>query len=251
MNDTEASTETQSRRFAKRVLDSIRAAGRTTDADVAAVGGPSDSYMTTLRKAAAGEVLLPEPRGHTQKRIEQAAGWMPGSVLKVWNGDEPTVAARMPRDLQPGDTWREAVATSAGPSDQELMQTLWALLDERGAIDMFVSNALMAVERRLGEVRAERNRLAHGAPTQNTTVTPLRPSGKIVTLTESEMEAVLQRALLELGYAREGAEEETREAEDLDAMPDATLAARRGLSEGRALRAAQDAAGEDNQDPDA
>lgn len=48
-------------------------------------------------------------------------------------------------------------------SDQELLDNLTLLLEQRGAVDFFVSDALLAIEQRMAELRMERNRLAHGA----------------------------------------------------------------------------------------
>lgn len=87
---SEPESAEQSRQFARAVLAAIKAAGRATDAEVAEARGPSDSYMTQLRNAAYEGAWVPKPRSHTQKRIEAAANWEPGSALKVWEGGEPT-----------------------------------------------------------------------------------------------------------------------------------------------------------------
>ena len=224
----------KSKRFAEAVLDAFRAAGRLTDAEVVAAGGPSDSYMTSLRKAAQGDLLLAQPRGHTQRRIERAAGWGPGSTLKVWEGGEPTLASATP----PPVMWGGGDMVPA-VSDQELIQRLWKLLDERGAVDMFVSEALQAVERRLGEVRAERNRLAHTAAPASVEHLPVS-QGEVFTVTQGELEAITDRAVrmvvAQLGHVL---------ATDDETEP---LAARRGRSAGQVLRRAQDEAGEESQD---
>lgn len=238
MNDTEAPVGAQqSRRFAKRVLDSIRAAGRHTDADVAAVGGPSDSYMTTLRKAAAGEALLPEPRGHTQKRIEQAAGWAPGSALKVWAGGDPVP---QPRGTDP--SWGGATVATRPASDQELVERLTRLLDERGAVDMFVSDALLAVEQRLAELRMERNRLAHGVPPSVVTPAP-EPIENEAIKSGDDIEDIARAVLLRIAAQLDAGEAVT--------AADFAEAARTGASQGQHLRRVQDEAGEESQDPDA
>lgn len=234
MNETEAPAGAQqSRRFAKRVLDSIRAAGRHTDADVAAVGGPSDSYMTTLRKAAAGEALLPEPRGHTQKRIEQAASWAPGSALKVWAGGDP-----VPQSRTTDPSWGGATVTTRPASDQELVERLTRLLDERGAVDMFVSDALLAVEQRLAELRMERNRLAHGVPPSVVAPAP-EPAVKAGDDIEDIARAVLLRIAAQL------------DAGEVVTAADFAEAARTGVSHGQQLRRVQDEVGEESQDPGA
>lgn len=194
MNSNQGTVKRPSQVFAMKVLDAFRAAGRLTDTDVAAAGGPSDSYMTSLRKAAAGSVVLPEPRGNTQKAIETAARWAPGSTLKVWNGDDPTPVSQVSLE-------KVSVVGSGSVgkyvSDQELIDRLTGLLDERNAVDMFVSDALLAVEQRLAELRMERNRLAHGI---GTTRDP-RPQPAPVDDAELDtiVSAVLARIATQLG----------------------------------------------------
>lgn len=73
-------------RFAQIVLAAFRAAGRYTDEQVRAAGGPSSTTMTGFRKAAAGEQPLRKVRGDTFDAIEAAAGWLPGSARRVYEG---------------------------------------------------------------------------------------------------------------------------------------------------------------------
>ncbi len=187
MNSNQGAVKRPSQVFAMKVLDAFRAAGRLTDTEVAAAGGPSDSYMTSLRKAAQGDLLLPEPRGNTQKAIESAARWAPGSTLKVWQGEEPTPASTV--------NLEKATIVGGGSvgkvvSDQELVQRLWNLLDERNVVDMFVLDALQAVEARLNELRMERNRLAHGIGTTRDP-RPVNRRVEIGTYTEDDLRDVV------------------------------------------------------------
>lgn len=96
------------RKFADAVLAAFQAAGLHTDAAVQSAGGPSSTYMTYLRKAAAGEDALKEPRGDTQRRVEAAAGWPSGSARVAWrtgaapsipNPTEPAWAGEVPEGL--------------------------------------------------------------------------------------------------------------------------------------------------------
>lgn len=75
---------TDEQHFATQVLAGFRDAGRHTDAEVVAAGGPSTSFLTNLRKVAAGEGTMPAPRGDTLRRIDRATDWKPGSARELW-----------------------------------------------------------------------------------------------------------------------------------------------------------------------
>lgn len=98
--------------FARVVLEAFKAAGVTTDTEVAQAKGPSTSTMTKLRKAAKGKSNLPRPRRPTLEAIERAAGWAPGSAARVWEGGEPEPAPPppLPAGVKPlGDPTDELV----------------------------------------------------------------------------------------------------------------------------------------------
>lgn len=80
-----------SQRFATLVIAAFDDRTLTTDELVKQAGGPSNTYMTNLRKAAKGEVEMKEPRSDTYGRIERAANWKKGTARLVWRGDEPDV----------------------------------------------------------------------------------------------------------------------------------------------------------------
>lgn len=82
------SSESPAQRFARLVIDGLREAGRATDVEVGAAGGPSTTFMTKLRKVAAGEDDMPRPRNDTMRRIEVAAEWPPGVAARVWEGGD-------------------------------------------------------------------------------------------------------------------------------------------------------------------
>lgn len=83
----------KSQRFAEVVLAAFATEGHTTDELVHDAGGPSSTYMTGLRKTAAGAEMK-EPRSDTYRRIERAAGWKRGSGRRVWLGGEPETLNR-------------------------------------------------------------------------------------------------------------------------------------------------------------
>lgn len=93
-------------RFAHLVLSAFEAAGRTTDAQVGAAGGPSTSTMTKLRAARGGGPLA-EPRSTTWTAIERAANWPPGAARAVWAGGDPPETPDLPASVRqigdPGD----------------------------------------------------------------------------------------------------------------------------------------------------
>lgn len=93
-----AEQEDPGRRFAQAALAAFAAAGRTGDREVYAAEGPSSSHMTLLRKAAAGEGVMPRPRRNTFEAIENAANWPRGTARAVWEGEAPP---ELP-DLPPG-----------------------------------------------------------------------------------------------------------------------------------------------------
>lgn len=84
-------------RFARTVLAAFTAAGNRTEAQIAKADGPSSSTMTKLRKVAAGESEMAEPREPTWTKIENAARWRPGSARAVWDGGKP-VSRGVPSD---------------------------------------------------------------------------------------------------------------------------------------------------------
>ncbi len=83
---------TTAQAFAERVLAAFEQAGRSTDAQVAAAGGPSNTTMTKFRSVARGESDMAEPREPTWTKIDLAASWAPGSSRRVWRGQEPVAA---------------------------------------------------------------------------------------------------------------------------------------------------------------
>jgi len=89
---------TDPRRFANRVLEAFLMEGNRTEAQILRAGGPSTSTMTKLRKVAAGDATMSEPREPTWTKIEKAAGWAPGSARRVWDGGEPRESRADPDD---------------------------------------------------------------------------------------------------------------------------------------------------------
>lgn len=77
-------------RFATRVLEAFVAAGNHTDTEVKDAGGPSSTFMTSLRRAARGDSELASVRTDTLRRIDAAAHWVEGSARSLWLWqDEP------------------------------------------------------------------------------------------------------------------------------------------------------------------
>lgn len=72
------------KRFAAAVIEGFQVAGLYTDAEIYSAGGPSTTTMTKLRKVAAGEEAMSEPRTPTYAKIERAAGWTHGSARGIW-----------------------------------------------------------------------------------------------------------------------------------------------------------------------
>lgn len=70
--------------FAAKVLAAFEEAGHYTDKEVGEAGGPSTTFMTALRKAAAGELVIPEPRSDTFRKIDRAAEWNAGGARGLW-----------------------------------------------------------------------------------------------------------------------------------------------------------------------
>lgn len=70
--------------FAAAALQAFDDRGLSTDDQVRRAGGPSNTTMTALRKAARGELGMKEPRSDMLRRIEEAAGWRPGDARKLW-----------------------------------------------------------------------------------------------------------------------------------------------------------------------
>lgn len=83
-------------RFARIVLDAFKAAGLHTDERVKAAGGPSSTWMTGLRKAAAGVEKLRPVRNDTYDAIERAAGWPADTARRVYAGGEPPRGTAIP-----------------------------------------------------------------------------------------------------------------------------------------------------------
>lgn len=83
------SSESPEQRFARLVIEAFESQALTTDELVKQAGGPSNTYMTGLRKAAEGKSGFKEPRSDTYGRIERAANWKRGTARKVWRGGEP------------------------------------------------------------------------------------------------------------------------------------------------------------------
>jgi len=74
----------QGEQFRDVVLRRAKEVARTTDALLAAAGGPSTTTMTTLRR---GDF---RPRNDSMVKFDQALRWEPGSAWRVWNGGRPT-----------------------------------------------------------------------------------------------------------------------------------------------------------------
>lgn len=90
--------------YASRVLAAFTQAGHYTDQEIVAAGGPSTTTLTKIRKVAAGGAAMPEPRGDVHRKIDTAAGWVPGSSRRLWHrGEEPS---RLRAD------WREIIMSS-------------------------------------------------------------------------------------------------------------------------------------------
>lgn len=83
------SSESTEQRFARLVIAAFESQALTTDELVKQAGGPSNTYMTGLRKAAEGKGPLTEPRSDTYRRIERAANWRKDSARLVWRGAKP------------------------------------------------------------------------------------------------------------------------------------------------------------------
>ena len=81
-------------RFAQVVLSAFEERGLATVEEIERAGGPSSTTLTTYRAAAVGEKLdeVRKPRRDTQRKIEKAAEWLPGSTLRVWAGGDPELA---------------------------------------------------------------------------------------------------------------------------------------------------------------
>lgn len=76
------------KQFASIVLEAFVANGKVSDNLIYEAGGPSDTYMTSLRKVAAGEADMRPLRSDTARRIDAAAGWKPGSTIELWHTGE-------------------------------------------------------------------------------------------------------------------------------------------------------------------
>lgn len=75
--------------FARTVLAAFKENGLHTDDAVKEAGGPSDTYMGTLRRAVDGEPMR-SIRSDTAGRIDAAAGWTPGSAMQFfYEGELP------------------------------------------------------------------------------------------------------------------------------------------------------------------
>lgn len=173
--------------FARFVLDAFAHKGRHTDADIKAAGGPSDTYMTGLRKTALkGEPLRPL-RSDTARRIDAAAGWAEGSAMHLWHfgvlppraetrpaapddGEVTSVATRIRRDPDSG----EVVATMTsvaeiGDGESRLEVRFWpgrgrsiTTFDLTGALSGVHRKAMRATHIERGEAHVD------GAPATNT-----------------------------------------------------------------------------------
>lgn len=88
-----------SKRFASLVIAAFEERALTTDELVKQAGGPSNTYMTNLRKAAEGKVEMTEPRSDTYRRIEVAANWRRGTARLVWRGEDPVTNPESRFDL--------------------------------------------------------------------------------------------------------------------------------------------------------
>lgn len=86
-----AAMSSNSQRFASLVIAAFDDRALTTDELVKQAGGPSNTYMTSLRKAADGKADMTEPRSDTYRRIEVAGNWKKGTARLVWRGADPVV----------------------------------------------------------------------------------------------------------------------------------------------------------------
>lgn len=97
------SSESPAQRFARLVIAAFESQALTTDELVKRAGGPSNTYMTGLRKAAEGLADMKEPRSDTYRRIERAANWQRDTARLVWRGDDP----RPQPEFQPVAPWHK------------------------------------------------------------------------------------------------------------------------------------------------
>lgn len=83
-------------KFADIVLSAFVTNQKTSDKLIGEAGGPSDTWMTYLRKVAEGEVPMRPLRSDSARRIDSAAGWRSGSALELWHTGElpPNHASR-------------------------------------------------------------------------------------------------------------------------------------------------------------
>lgn len=125
-----SSEQDRSQTFARRVIQGFLDAGLLTDWEIGQAGGPSDSYMTALRRAAAGDDAMPEPRRPTQRRIEDAAGWERGSAQRVWDGGEPK--PRIAPELAPKQSARiRGIIETADELDEGTRARILEILDDQ------------------------------------------------------------------------------------------------------------------------
>lgn len=91
------------RDFAKHVLDAFAAAGNHTDREVSDAGGPSSTFMTLLRKVAAGKSTFPALRSDTLRRIDAAANWRYNASRDFWMSGEVPTEDSLGRPLSEGN----------------------------------------------------------------------------------------------------------------------------------------------------
>lgn len=103
------STDDHAQEFAAAALQAFDDRGLTTDEQVRSAGGPSNTTMTALRKAARGDAQMREPRSDMLRRIEEAAGWHPGEGRRLWRTGE------YPESRNTPPAW--AVSRSRDPLD--------------------------------------------------------------------------------------------------------------------------------------
>lgn len=148
-----AAMSSNAQRFAVAVLDGFKAAGHYTDDEIGEAGGPSTTTLTKLRKVAADGGDMPPPRGDTLRKIDRAAGWMPGSARALWQ------TGADPKPNTSSERMREILGQPPLTAEQLRKQRRWSAgaASPEAYVDR-LADRLLEVEERLDILEQELGR---------------------------------------------------------------------------------------------